>query len=289
MPTAARRMLFVSLIMLIVLACNMPFVVAPTQDPGAAYTSAALTVAAAVNQTLVPSILPATSTSGGLNTLPPESTFTATLSPTPESSSTPSTPMISVTVDTNCRSGPGKVYDYLGGLFVGQTAQVYGKDSSGNYFYIRLPDDPSIYCWVTAQYATVVGNVSALPVFTPPPTPTPVPSFEFSFINLDSCVGWWLNFRLKNTGGTAFKSYSINVKDLNTSTTLTASANGFTELGGCLTSSTIASLEPTKVAHLSGPSFVYNPDNHKIRATITLCTLTGLGGQCVTNTITFKP
>jgi hypothetical protein len=192
-------------------------------------------------------------------------------------------------VDTNCRSGPGIAYDYLGGLFVGQTAQVYGKDASGNYFYIRLPDNPNIYCWVTGQYASIVGNVSTLPVFTPPPTPTPVPSFELSFIKLDACVGWWMNFRLKNTGGTAFKSYSITVKDLTTSTTLSASGNGFTELGGCLTSSTIASLEPGKNTNLSGPTFAYNPDNHKMRATLTLCTLNSLGGQCVTNTINFKP
>lgn len=289
MSAIARRMLFVSLIVLIVLACSMPVAISPAENPGAAYTSAAQTVAAAVNQTLVPSLIPATINPGGLNTLPPAPTYTATLSPTPILTSTPTIPLISVTVDTNCRTGPGKVYDYLGGLFVGQVAEVYGKTSGGDYFYIRLPDNPNIYCWVTAQYATVVGNVSTLPIFTPPPTPTPVPSFELSFVNLDSCVGWWVNLRIRNTGAVAFKSYSLTVKDVATGTTLTSSGNDFPELGGCLTSSTIASLEPGKATILSGPAFVYNPDNHKMRATLTLCTLTGLGGLCVKNTIEFRP
>jgi len=289
MPSTARRMLLVSVLVLAILACNFPVAVLSTQDPGAAFTAAAQTVAVAVNQTLVPSFTPQSFTPVSLDTFTPLPTLTPTLSPTPNSTATPSVPLISVTVDTNCRSGPGKIYDYLGGLFVGQTAEVYGKNPSGDYFYIHLPENSSIYCWVTGQYATIVGNASILPIFTPPPTPTPVPSFEFSFAGLDSCVGWWVNLRLNNTGLVAFKSFSLTVKDLNTSVTLTSSGNGFTKLTGCIASAILASLQPTKVTILSGPAFSYNPIGHKIRATLTLCSLAGLGGQCVSNTITFKP
>jgi hypothetical protein len=294
MPAAARRSIFAGLLALAILACNLPIAISPTQDPGAAFTSAALTVAAAVNQTLIPSPISQPPTMQSftpvtLDTAPPAPTFTATLSPTPIFTSTTSIPMISVTVDTNCRVGPGKAYDYIGGLFVGQTAEVYGKNPGGDYFYIRLPDNPNIYCWVTGQYATITGNASVLPVFTPPPTPTPAPSFEFAFVSEDACVGWWLNFRLKNTGSVAFKSFSLAIKDLDTSVTVTSSGNGFTELGGCMVSSTLASLDPSKITNLSGPAFSYNPNNHNMRATLTLCTLTGLAGQCVKNTINFKP
>ena len=294
MKSTSCRMLSAGVLILVILACNMPVFISPTQDPGVAYTSAALTVAAAVNQTMASTqnLQPPgtqTFTPVVLDTLAPIPTLTATLSPTASLTATTSIPMISVSVDTNCRVGPGKAYDYVGGLFIGQTAEVYGKNPGGDYFYIRLPENPGIYCWVTGQYATLTGNTSVLPVFTPPPTPTPVPNFEFVFDGLDSCVGWYVNLRIKNTGSTAFKSFSLTVKDLDTSVTLSTSGNSFTELGGCLVSNTIVSLEPDKVATQSAPAFAYNPNSHRIRATLTLCSLPGMGGQCVTKTINFRP
>ncbi len=291
MPSTIRRILFASILVLAVLACNLPVSTSPTQDPGAVYTSAAQTVAAAINQTLVSPLTTQSFTQVSVDPVTPlpTLTLTPTLSATPIFSATPSIPLVSVTVDTNCRVGPGKVYDYLGGLFVGQTAEVYGKNSTGDYFYIRLPENPNIYCWVTGQYASLVGNVSILPIFTPPPTPTPMPSFQFAYVDLDGCVGWWVNLKIRNTGAVAFKSFSLSVKDLNTGTTLTSSGNGFTELVGCLVSSTILSLEPNQSAILSGPAFNYNPNNHNMRATLTLCTLPGQTGLCLKDAINFKP
>jgi hypothetical protein len=287
MPSVVRRVLFVSALVLAILACNLPIATPPAPSAGAAYTSAAQTVAVAVNQTLLPSMTaPPTS-----SFTPPAETFTPlpTLSPTQFFTATSPIPLLSVTVDTNCRVGPGKLYDYLGGLYVGQMAEIYGKNSSNNYWYIRLPENPNIFCWVTGQYATLVGNTALLPVFTPPPTPTPVPGFVMAYVGLDSCVGWWVELRLKNTGFVAFKSMSISVKDLDTGTTLTDIENGFTDLGGCMSSSTIASLDPGNIYTISSPAFIYNPDNHKMRATVTLCTLINQGGQCISNTINFKP
>jgi len=293
MPTIVRRFLFVSVLVSAILACNLPTAAAPPvpADPGAAQTAAAQTVAAAVNQTLVviPSVVPPTLP---LSPLPPateSSTPSPTLSPTPEFTSTPTIPLVSVSVDTNCRSGPGQVYDYLGSLYVGQTAEVYGKDPSGNYWYIRNSAAPGGFCWLWGQYATIVGSAALLPVYTPPPTPTPMPSFELSPAGLDSCVGWWVELKLKNTGSFAFLSYSISIKDLNTSTTLTGSENGFTDLSGCLASGIIASLDPGASYTFSSPQFAYNPDNHKMRATVTLCTQVNLGGECVSQTVEFKP
>lgn len=292
MPSVVRRTLFVSVLVLAILACNLPVSTAPTQDPGAAYTSAAQTVAAAVNQTLVlvpTQPLPASLTPQPGETFTPQPTFTATLSPTPSFTATLSTPLLSVTVDTNCRVGPGKIYDYLGGLYVGQTAEVYGRNSSSNYFYIRLPENPSIFCWVTGEFATVVGNVSVLPVFTPPPTPTPPPDFELAYAGMDVCVGWWAELKIKNIGPIAFKSFSLVMKDITTGISLSSSGNGFTNINGCLASGIIASLEPGQSTILSGPIFSYDINNHKMRATLKLCSLPGLAGTCVGKTIDFKP
>ena len=93
----------------------------------------------------------------------PEPTVTATLGP----------PMLSVSLDTNCRFGPGDVYDYLGAILVGEEALVTGKLADESYWYIENPDAPPPYCWVWGMYATIIGDKSGIPILAPPPTPTP--------------------------------------------------------------------------------------------------------------------
>lgn len=289
MPSATRRFLFISVLMLAILACNLPIAPAPAENVGEAFTAAAQTVAVAVNQTLVSGPSPSAFTPEPGQIFTPLPSLTATLSPTPNITATSSTPLISVTVDTNCRVGPGKVYDYLGGLLVGQTAEVFGKNPSGNYYYIRLPENPGIFCWVTGQYATVVGDVSALPVYTPQPTPTPLPSFEFSYAGMDKCSRWWAKLQIKNLGLIAFRSFSLTVKDLDLGISFSSSADSFTNVNGCIASETIVSIEPGQTYIISGPEFNYNFNNHRMRATLTLCSMSGLAGSCVKDTIDFKP
>lgn len=288
MPTTTiPRMLFAVTLLLAVLACNLP-TATPAANLGEAFTAAAQTVAVAVHQTLVPSLVPLASP---LPSVSPVDTFTPlpTLSPTPILTATASIPLISVSVDTNCRVGPGKIYDRVGGLLVGETAEVHAKNPGGDYWYIRNPDDPNGFCWLWGEYATLVGNTAILPVYTPPPTPTPAPGFELSYAGTDSCVGWWVELRLKNTGPIAFKSFSLTIKDTNTSTVVSDSGNGFTDIDGCLASGITSSLDSGESYVISAPAFVYDPNNHKIRATVTLCSLVNQGGQCVSQTIEFKP
>ncbi len=95
-----------------------------------------------------------------------------TPSPTITLSPTPDTPMVSVSIDTNCRRGPGKQYDIIGALLVGESAQVTGKSADGVFWIIQNPDRAG-ECWLWANYATVTGPTDALPVVTQPPTPTP--------------------------------------------------------------------------------------------------------------------
>jgi hypothetical protein len=101
-------------------------------------------------------------------TLTPSPTLTPTNTLTP----TQDKPMASVSVDTNCRTGPGKQYDIIGALLTGETAEVIGKSADGQYWIIKNPDR-SGECWLWAYYADVTGPTAALPVVTQPPTPTP--------------------------------------------------------------------------------------------------------------------
>ena len=276
------------------LACVSPTVSVITPDPGFVGTTIAQTVAAALTQTAQP-LIPNMGSGSPTNTRtpePPTFTPTATLSPTPIFTATPSTPQITVSVATNCRVGPGKVYDRVGALLVGEFAEVVGVNPTGDYWYIRNPDSANGYCWLWGEYATLAGNLSGMPVFTPPPTPTPVPAFEASFSSLDSCatsITWWADLKLVNTGGIAFRSISITLRDTVTDTVLAMSADNFTDNDGCTGSSTRDTLDPGGARFVSSPTFAYDPTGHKLRATITVCSNKAISGTCVSQVIEFKP
>lgn len=102
-------------------------------------------------------------------TTTPPITLTATETQTP----TPDKPLVSVSVDTNCRTGPGEQYDLIGALLVGEQAEVVGETTDGGYWIIKNPDRAG-ECWLWGYYASVTGPTEGLPRYTPPPTPTPV-------------------------------------------------------------------------------------------------------------------
>ncbi len=146
---------FIIPILLLTSACNLPYAVPQTGMPP--------------SDKINPPVAPA-STATDTATLPPLPTPSVTLTPTPPK------PSLRVATDTNCRTGPGKVYDWVGGIQVGETADIFGRDPGGQYYYIRNPDKVNDFCWIWGAYATPSGDLSGLPVFTPPPTPTPPPT-----------------------------------------------------------------------------------------------------------------
>jgi hypothetical protein len=281
-------LLSVVVLVLVTLACSTTGV--PTVDPNAISTAVAQTLIAQSSQTLAV-IVPITGAGSPIATFTPELpslTPTSTLSPTPLFTATPTTPQITVSVATNCRVGPGKAYDRVGALLVGEVAEVYGRDLTGNYWYIRNPDLDPGFCWVWGEYASLTGDTLRLPILTPPPTPTPAPAFDASYDNSDACIGWWEDFRLKNIGTIAFHSISITVRD-RTDSKVSMTADGFTNNDGCYDSSKRDSLDPGGVRIVSGPSFSYDPNDHDLRATLTLCSDLGQTGTCVTQVIDFTP
>ena len=297
-----RVSLTIIILSIVVLACALPTIA--LQDPSAISTTAAQTVIARFTQTaLSEEILPSPTQEPTFTFTPEPPTFTPTetttpsptLTSTPFFTATPIVPQISVSVPTNCRVGPGKVYRMVGALLVGESAQIYGIDSTGQYWYIRNPDASSGFCWVWGQYATITGNTALLPVYTPPPTPTPTftptpsPDFEAIYTSSDTCVGWWVEIRLQNTGSIAFRSMGITVKDTVTGVVLANYTDGFTNIDGCLASNTRDILAVGKTRVVSAPAFNYDPSGHKLRTTITLCSDDGQSGTCVTRTIIFTP
>ncbi len=104
------------------------------------------------------------------DSLTPSATLTAT---TPSAT----TVSVSVSVDTNCRTGPDKDYDRIGIFKVGETAKVVGKKTSYNYWIIENPSADG-ECWLWGKYATVDGDINTLKEYALPPfsTPTTTPS-----------------------------------------------------------------------------------------------------------------
>jgi hypothetical protein len=135
-----------------------------------------------------------------LETPTPLDTATPEFTPTLGLTSTPSVPTVTVSVNTNCRTGPSTQYALVGGVNVGQTAVLVGKSTSTGYWIINNLNGSGT-CWLWGQYATVSGNTAGLPEYPIPPTPTPshtptptatVPP-SFTVTSITYSLGTWSN------------------------------------------------------------------------------------------------
>lgn len=311
-----RTSLSILVAVLAATACVIPNVT--INDPGAQATILAVTVDAAIRatqqaggQVVVSTVSEGTPAEGSVSvSATPSETATPSLTPTPTEtptetaspvpvvilSPTPIVPMISVSVPTNCRSGPGKAYPLEGALLVDEVAQVHGTDPTASYWYIPNPDSAGDYCWVWGQYATITGYTGAIPMFTPPPTPlptstsTPSPGFGVSYVGLVECSGsWWTQMEIANSGSLTFRSIEFNLRDLALDTEDEQQADKFVEKTNCSSSTSKVSLAPDSSLIVSSPALSNDPSGHKMRAHITLCSKIGQNGECVTETYNFKP
>ncbi|MBI4731256.1 MAG: SH3 domain-containing protein [Chloroflexi bacterium] len=207
-----------------------------------------------------------------------------------------SAPLVSVSMDTNCRSGPDKQYDKLGVLLVGEKAEVVGRNTVANYWVIENPDAPGT-CWLWGMYATIEGDTTNLPEITPPPTPTspppttvPYTDFTVTFVNL--CGGSsspWANFLVSNTGTLALESQDLHVVDLTASSNLYGPATSDTPFRANTNCD-----DTTLVDSISAGSTGYSRcklssavPGHTARVTIELCSQNGNTGSCMEKIFAF--
>lgn len=168
----SNKFLFSILALVTILACNVGGGQAPTSAPDfvATITAQALLIQPTEIIQPSPAVIVVTATPELATQIPftdtPIPTATITLTPSP------SIPMLTVSADTNCRSGPSKAYDYLGALLIGKSAEVVGKNTSTGYWIIKNPERDG-NCWLWGNYATVTGDTSKLQEFPIPATPTP--------------------------------------------------------------------------------------------------------------------
>ena len=302
MTTSHRNYLALAMILAASLTCILPSI--PASNTDGVGTAAAQTALAGLQE--VPSatleILPTPTFTPTVTAIPLvlADTITPSLTFTPYSilsgiTSTTVATVMSVSAPTNCRNGPGKAYGVEGTLMKGESAEVYGRDPTSEYFYIRNPDPGVEFCWIWGEFATTSDSLLLLPVLIPPPTPsptmtpTPVPSFDMEFIGSIKCAGWRINIQITNTSSQPFRSAKVVVKDEVTEVELTADLENFTELNGCLPTTTKDMIKSGETFLISSPQFDTSPRNHQIRAFITLCTGKEQSEGCITRKLNFKP
>jgi len=167
------------LLALVLQACNLPMgvVEAGAPDFNLTMTANAALLETAQAQGLQPPadaaqpnvVEPAPA---GIDAPPPTEAAGSPITNTATPTATSGLPMVTVSTATNCRTGPGQAYGISYGLPVGQAAEVVGKNSSTNYWIIKIPNGAGT-CWLWGQYATVTGDTGSLPTVAIPPTPTP--------------------------------------------------------------------------------------------------------------------
>lgn len=174
-----------TLILLTLTACGAPAgdnQIEPTSGPDLALT---ITAQALLLQELAQTALAPTST--------PNPTFTST----PDFTATPSRVFVTVSEDTNCRSGPGPDYNIVGALIIGQQEEVVGKSSTTGYWIINNPNGPGM-CWLWGEHASINGDAAGLQEYAVPPTVTPraalAPVIDRVAVRLDSSSGGLIAF-----------------------------------------------------------------------------------------------
>jgi hypothetical protein len=214
----------------------------------------------------------------------PTATFTPTITLTPTSGKV----TVTVSKNTNCRTGPEKQFDLVGIMMVGETAEAIGRNDAKTYWVIRLPSNTAKTCWLWYEWATLTGNGDALPIVESPPTPTwsPKPDFSFSMSGIVNCpVPKVIKLQVVNTGNVAWESYRGEAKDLTTDALGTSASNDFPGFPACGWSSPSA-IQPGE----TGFALVVSPAGsagHSVEVTLHLYTGNSSAGTHMKGNFTF--
>nr|HMN62536.1 hypothetical protein [Anaerolinea sp.] len=92
----------------------------------------------------------------------PTPTATPTLTPTPEF------PPVTVSMQANCRYGPGTAYLYRWGLYPGDQADVRGRNWSGTWYWIHPFNLEGDNCWASEIVFEKRVDISQVPVVNIP-------------------------------------------------------------------------------------------------------------------------
>jgi uncharacterized protein YgiM (DUF1202 family) len=147
--------------------------------------------------TAVALTLAAKSTEAPEETDTPPSTSTVDTTPGPTITPTYSVPMLNVSENTNCRSGPGQNFDILITILAGKSVEIVGKHESDNYWVVKV-DGMDTPCWIWGEFSSATGSHWTVPVMTPPTTQAPNSPEAPSIANWEyTCASGNVNVTIK--------------------------------------------------------------------------------------------
>jgi len=264
---------FLIIVVLVLSACNLP---GATATPEATVQPSATVVESTATQTAAPTDTPTV-------------TATETLTPEPSATTTPEPPMAEVVRESNCRTGPGGLYELVAKYPVGQEVEIVAKDLGGGYWFVRNQQKPEEQFYLLGQNIKITGETTALPKFTPPPSPTAPPDVKISFKKFDACEGSsFALFVVENVGSVPFRSAYIRVTNRKLNQVVEQSLNAFDLRVKCVLAKNIAPLNPGGTGYIASPKFTWPGRGQKLQAVIMVCSEKDLKGACVTKTIEIK-
>jgi hypothetical protein len=295
--TTSRHFPQIMLVLAFVLAnCNLPAAQSSLPE-GAVNTAVAATqvflTMQVINLAPTTPIQPESQQSLPVPPNPNPATATFTLDPstaTPTLTLTPAYPRIRASVDTNCREGPLPDYKIVGALTVGEEVDVYGRNNTNTWWYIQNTRKLGEFCWVWGETTRVTGDTSRLPVLTPsplPPTQTPTQglvAYTLTMASLHQCGNKSVaTFKVKNTGEVTLQSMEAYAQNLTTNAINSFLSDSPFMPGAMDCPGGASKLAPGEVAYVPVNLGNWPPvDNFDV--TITLCSLDGRTGKCVSKT-----
>ncbi len=173
------KVLFSVLVLFSLLAsCNMPTSQVPaTQPPEEERVSSdvnsvgtAVELTAGARLTEIAGSVTATFTPNPTLTFTP----TSTLAPT-SSAPTQCNPLVTANVVANVRSGPNTIYEAVGTLSQGQTANIVGRNDASTWWYIEYPVGSGRHGWISGTVVTSSCVPAVVQIVAAPPSPTSAP------------------------------------------------------------------------------------------------------------------
>ncbi|QYK51771.1 MAG: hypothetical protein KF701_04570 [Anaerolineales bacterium] len=117
---------------------------------------------------------------------------------------------ITVSQDTNCRSGPSVAYQLVTTILTGRQAEVLKTFPNSEYVVVQNPNGGGD-CWLWLRYASMSDFTAYnLPTATQPPTPTATFTPTMTPTPLPSFAGTWTN-KTSNGGATYSNSITFNI------------------------------------------------------------------------------
>jgi hypothetical protein len=130
-----------------------------------------------------PTVTATTVTAGSVTPLAtPSPLASATSEPT--AIPTPTIPIVAPKdLPVNCRVGPGLFWEAVSGLLLGKTAEIAGKNSSFEWWYIKDPINHGQFCWVAMSATIASGNLSGI-------SEIPVPTAQVTTVSVKAEVSF---------------------------------------------------------------------------------------------------